>query len=386
MSVRVCGIGVVSALGVGAEQNLSALLSKSCGIGQNTLFDSSIGVPVARVALDNTELKALLDVEGQTISRTALLGAVAAREAMDSVTIPEGKRVGLVNSTSVGGMDLSEEFYREYLADSAKGRLRDIVGHDCAWGTDFVAQSCGIDGFRTTISTACSSAANAVSMGAMMLERGVLDYVLVGGADALCRFTLCGFNSLMILDKELCRPFDESRAGLNLGEGAAYLLLTKDKRAESICSLSGYANANDAHHQTASSEGGEGAYLAISKAMEMAGLGSMDIDYINLHGTGTQNNDSSESAAIKRVFEVLPPCSSTKGYTGHTLAAAGALEAVYSVLSIANGCRYASLRFQTPIEGGITPICESEKVGVQHVLSASFGFGGNCSSLIFSAL
>ncbi len=386
MSIKVCGIGVISAIGVGVEQNLESLLEHRCGIGSNTLFDTSKAVPVARVALDNQELKELLGVRAErNISRTALLGAVAASEALSQVD-PKG-RVGLINSTSVGGMDLSEEFYRGFIQDLSKGRLRDIVGHDCASSTDFIAEVCKIDGYRTTISTACSSAANAVIMGAMMLERGLLDYVLVGGTDSLCRFTLCGFDSLMILDKELCRPFDRDRSGLNLGEGAAYLLLTKDSSAKAICRLTGYANANDAHHQTASSAEGEGAYLAMSRALSMANIESSAIDYINLHGTGTQNNDQSESTAISRIFRDVPPCSSTKSYTGHTLAAAGALEAVYSTLAIRDGHRFANLRLSNSIDGGVKPIERVQSgVEIRSVLSNSFGFGGNCSSLIFSAL
>lgn len=386
MSLKVCGIGVVSAIGVGVEENLKSLLEYRCGIGCNTLFDTSVDVPVARVTLSNEELRESLGIGNiHHISRTSLLGALAAREALSGITIRG--RLGFVNSTSIGGMDLSEEFYRSYISDPSKGRLRDIVGHDCATSTDFIAKYCNIEGFRTTISTACSSAANAVIMGAMMLERDMLDYVLVGGTDALCRFTICGFNSLMILDSELCRPFDNNRKGLNLGEGAAYILLTKDEDPEAICNLVGYANANDAHHQTASSAEGEGAYLAMRKAMQMAELNSYEIDYINLHGTGTENNDLSETEAIKKLFGEVPPCSSTKGYTGHTLAAAGALEAVYSILSISNKCRYANLRFDTKIENGITPIQYSEeRVEVTNVLSNSFGFGGNCSTLIFSSI
>ena len=387
MSVKICSIGVVSAIGIGVEQNLCSLLSQRCGIGSNTLFETSIGMPVAQIPLKNKELAQLLGINEVKHSRTALLGAIAAREAMKTVSIAEEKRVGLINSTSVGGMDLSEEFYRDFINNSSSGRLRNIVGHDTASSTDFIAQMCGIDGFRTTISTACSSSANAVIMGAMMLERGLLDYVLVGGTDSLCRFTLCGFNSLMILDSELCRPFDQSRTGLNLGEGAGFLLLTKDIDADAICTLSGYANANDAHHQTASSVEGQGAFLAMVNALKSAGLNAECIDYINLHGTGTVNNDSSETAAIKRIFKDIPRCSSTKSYTGHTLAAAGALEAIYSVFAITNNCCFSNLRFSSPIDNGIIPIKQIEKnIEIKHVLSNSFGFGGNCSTLIFSKL
>lgn len=385
--IKVCGIGVVSSIGIGCDENLHSLVNERCGIGSLTLFESSIKVPVGEVKLTNEQIKQQLGVDIKTtISRTSLLGVLAAKEAISSAKIPQGKLVGLISSTTVGGMDLSEEFYKEFSADNTKGRLKNIAGHDCATSTDFIAHICEIDGFRTTISTACSSAANAAIMGAEMLNQGVLDYVVVGGVDALCRFTLNGFNSLMILDKELCKPLDRDRNGLNLGEGAGYLVLTKENSTNTLCRLTGYANANDAFHQTASSDNGEGAFIAMKEAIKMSELTLDNINYINLHGTGTVNNDMSELAAVKRLFgDKTPPCSSTKPYTGHTLAAAGGVEAVYSVLSILNDVRYANLRFKNIMEGGITPIQKTEtKVEVKNVLSNSFGFGGNCSSLIFS--
>lgn len=386
--IGVCGIGVVSSLGIGCDGNAGALISEQCGIGALSLFESAVDLPVGEVRHSNNELKAMLGLDvRQTISRTSLLGALAVKEALSDANIIEGKRIGLISSTSVGGMDLSEQFYLLFIDNPQSGRLKLVAGHDCATSTDFIAAHCQIKGFKTTISTACSSAANAIIMGAELIKRGMLDYVVVGGVDSLCRFTLNGFNSLMILDKALCRPLDRDRNGLNLGEGAGYLVLTNDKDCEKhYCSLSGYANANDAFHQTASSENGEGAFLAMTKALQMAAIAPGEVDYINLHGTGTANNDASEMAAVKRVFgDKVPPCSSTKSFTGHTLAAAGGIEAVFSVLSIAKGVRYANLRFENEIENGVRPIAHTQRgVEVRNVLSNSFGFGGSCSSLIFT--
>ncbi len=387
MEIKVCGIGVISAIGIGCGENLDALLNEKCGIGENTLFDTSVKVPVGEIKKTNDELKAMLGIDTtKTVSRTALLGAIAANEAILDANIPQGKRVALISSTTVGGMDLTEDFYCDYIIDSQNGDLDKVVGHDCASSTNFIADYCNISGFRTTISTACSSSANAMMMGAMMLKSNMIDYAVVGGVDALCRFTINGFNSLMILDGELCRPLDISRKGLNLGEGAGYLVLMRaSEEIKSYCTLSGYANANDAYHQTASSENGEGAYLAMKNALEMSGLGIDEIDYVNLHGTGTQNNDSSELAAVSRIFGAkIPDCSSTKSYTGHTLAASGGIEAVYSVLAIANGVKYSSLRCSEPIDlvNPINRVKQGEKV--KSVLSNSFGFGGNCSTLIFN--
>ena len=227
---------------------------------------------------------------------------------------------------------------------------------------------------------------------AQTLLTGQLDRVIVGGTDSVTKFTLNGFNTLMILDKTGCRPFDEHRAGLTLGEGAAYLVLESEEAVRKsnkkiIAEVSGYGNANDAFHQTASSPDGTGAFLAMSKALQMSGLMPGEIDYINVHGTGTENNDLSEGVALERVFgDQAPPFSSTKGFTGHALGAAGAVEAVISILAISNGVIFPNLNFTTPMkELKIRPVSElMTGMNIRHVMSNSFGFGGNNSSIVFS--
>jgi 3-oxoacyl-[acyl-carrier-protein] synthase I len=268
-----------------------------------------------------------------------------------------------------------------------------VVYHECGAVTELVAEWLGIRHFVSTVSTACSSSANAIFTGARMIRAGLLDFALVGGADALTRFTLNGFNTLMILDRELCRPFDENRHGLNLGEGAAYLLLASEKGLKELnkkpyAQISGFANANDAFHQTASSSEGTGSFLAMKGALDQAGFQPGEIDYINLHGTGTQNNDMAEGTAIRLLFDPsYPKMSSTKSYTGHTLGASGAVEAVYSVLCIEHGFIFPNLRLITAMKEfpfqPVTAFLKNQRI--QHVMSNSFGFGGNCSSLIFSA-
>lgn len=386
MEIAVCGIGIVSAIGIGTGETLESLRAGRSGIGKQTLFGSAVDVPAGEVKRDNAALKALLGIPAREArSRTALLGMAAAAQAVTDAAIPAGARVALVSGTSVGGMDLTENFYRDFRTDSTKGRLRDVAGHDCADSTQRIARHCGIGGYTATVSTACSSAANAIITGALLLENGMADYVVAGGTDALCRFTLNGFNALSILDREHCRPFDAARAGLNLGEGAGYLVLTRERPGiRAYCRLAGYANANDAHHQTASSETGEGAYRAMAGALAQSGLGS--VDYINAHGTATPNNDLTEGTALRRLFgDRVPPFSSTKGFTGHALAAAGGIEAVLSVLAVEHGLRYGNPGFAEPIpELGLYPVVRTEEAGVRSVLSNSFGFGGNCSSLIFA--
>lgn len=390
MGTVVTGVGIVSALGIGVGQNLMAIRDGKSGISpEPSILKTIHKIPVGELLLTNEELHGLAGIPAsEHLSRTALLGILAVREALGNSAVDSSKRVGLVSSTSVGGMDLTEHFFEEFVVNENAGRLRDVRMHDCAASTDAIRRYCGINGYSTTVSTACSSAANAVITGAKLLRHNIVDAVAVGGTDVLSAFTLNGFKSLMILDENPCRPFDQTRAGLNLGEGAGYVVLQREEDADSYyCHLAGYANRNDAHHQTASSQEGDGAYLAMKAALEMAGLASDAVDYINAHGTGTSNNDASESRAFIRLFgDIVPPFSSTKAFTGHTLAAAGGIEAVLSVLAISEGIIYPNLNFRSSIEDyGLVPVSrfkDNEKIS--NVLSNSFGFGGNCSSLLFT--
>ncbi|MGB3150921.1 MAG: beta-ketoacyl-[acyl-carrier-protein] synthase family protein, partial [Maribacter sp.] len=258
--------------------------------------------------------------------------------------------------------------------------------------TQKIADAIGLqESFVTTISTACSSAANAIMLGARMIKSGELDRVIVGGSDSLSKFTINGFKTLMILSDTYNTPFDENRKGLNLGEAAAFLVLESDKivskeNRKVLAYLKGYGNANDAYHQTASSENGDGAVSAMEKAFKVAGLSPKDIDYINAHGTATPNNDLSEGRALQRVFgDKVPDFSSTKAFTGHTLAAAGGIEAVYSILALQHNVVYPNLNFNTPMkEFNLVPQSKLKHKEIHTVLSNSFGFGGNCSTLIFS--
>lgn len=395
--VYVAGVGVISAIGNNVPEHLEAFERREAGMGDITMLNTihRNDLPVAEVKLDNNELAAMTDMPVST-SRTALLSLVAAREALEDAAIPafESLRTGFVSANSVGGMDKSEDFFIEFVADNSKGKLRNVFDHECGSKTEIVADKLGITDYMTTISTACSSSANAIFYGARLIKNDIVDVVVAGGTDALTKFTLNGFNTLMILDKEFCKPFDENREGLNLGEGAGYLVLVSYKVAKTLgkdpyCKLSGYNNSNDAYHQTASSPDGTGSYLAMKGALEKSGLNPSDIDYINLHGTGTPNNDSAEGTAIKRVFDPdYPRMSSTKSYTGHTLGASGGIEAVFSVLAVKHGVVYPNLRFETRMsELPFEPETKFLKgQDIKHVMSNSFGFGGNCTSLIFSKI
>lgn len=395
--IYIAGLGVICALGNNVAECLSSLETEEAGIGEIHYLETTHrgNIPVAEVKLNDTELEELTRMH-QNTSRTTMLGFLGAKEAVDDAGIPmdKGFRVGFVSANTVGGMDKSEEFFEAFIKDHEKGKLRFVHDHECGSVTETIAEALGIKDFMATISTACSSSANAISYAARLIKNNILDVVIAGGTDALTKFTLNGFNTLMILDTDFCKPFDENRNGLNLGEGAGYVVLVSDNIARQLhkkmyCKLSGYDNRNDAYHQTASSPDGEGPYLAMKNALKKSGLKSTDIDYLNLHGTGTPNNDNAESMAIKRIFDPkYPMISSTKSYTGHTLGACGGVEAVFSILSMKHGIIFPNLRFETPMhEFNFSPVIKILKgQHIQHVMSNSFGFGGNCTSLIFSSI
>jgi 3-oxoacyl-[acyl-carrier-protein] synthase-1 len=320
------------------------------------------------------------------------MGILAAQEAFQQARISASHplRIGLINATTVGGMCEVEKYYFDILeTPHLFAEYSDTI--DCADCTHRIANHFQIKHFVTTISTACSSSANAIILGTRLVKQGIVDLAVCGGTDALTRFTINGFNALKNIDKNHCRPFDADRNGLNLGEGAAYVILEREstclqRKAVPLARISGYGNYNEAFHPTAPNPEGQGAFEVMQRALLKANLSIQDIDYINAHGTATLTNDESESNAMKKLFGTLPRFSSTKGYTGHTLAAAGAVEAVFSINAIHNQCVYANLNFTTPMPDTmlIPQLSFEEHLQVQHVMSNSFAFGGNNASLIFS--
>ncbi|NRS88615.1 3-oxoacyl-[acyl-carrier-protein] synthase-1 [Flavobacterium sp. 7E] len=393
--VAITGMGIVSSIGNSVEDNFVSLLNNKVAITtiENISTVHAAVIKVGEIKKTNQQLVEQLQLSADNnFSRTAMLGAIAAKQAVQDagITSINEYKTGLISATSVGGMDMTERHYYDYFDNEEL--VKYIKCHDGGDVSQKIADELGLKGTVTTISTACSSAANAIMLGARMIKSGKLDRVIVGGTDALAKFTINGFKTLMILSDGYNMPFDDDRKGLNLGEAAAFLVLESDEVVKKqnkkvLARVSGYGNANDAFHQTASSENGDGALLAMEKAFQVAGLQPEDIDYINVHGTATPNNDLSEGRAIVRLFgeDKVPDFSSTKPFTGHTLAAAAAIEAVYSVLAIQNNVVFANLNFKTPMsEFNLIPQTTLKYKNVNHVLSNSFGFGGNCSTLIFS--
>lgn len=394
MKIAITGEGVISAVGANKREVLQSLQCGRSGIGMMRHLQSEHSeLPVGEVAMSNTQMKSALGVEPEEpVCRTALMGMMAIAEALDDAGLSISDKTGstvLVNGTTVGGMDMSE---KNIAAIMAEGRPGSLNQHDCGSCTKKTAEH--FDGFFdeiTTISTACSSAANAIMLGARLIAAGEAEIVVAGGSEALSLFHLNGFNSLMILDGRQCRPFDATRSGLNLGEGAAYVVLESERSVnrrgvEPHAWVAGYGNACDAFHQTATSPDGRGAVSAMQQALQVAGMEASEIDYVNAHGTGTQNNDSSESSALRSVFgEDMPLVSSTKGFTGHTTSAAGSIEAVICLLAMRNSFVPANLGWRESTDDCIVPTQGLSDVSIYKVMCNSFGFGGNDTSLIFSS-
>lgn len=392
--IFVTGAGIVSSIGTGKEKTLEALMSGCTGIDKmKYLLSCHNELPVGEVKMSNKEMIRDLGVKNPLfIPRTSLLGIIALKEALNEACINKDdlSKIPFVSSTTVGGIDLRELYYAEENECGKDGAI--IATENCASCTEMIADYFGDFASLTTISTACSSAMNSIILGMNLINSGIAEIVVVGGCEALSMYHLNGFNSLMILDHQQCKPFDNDRNGLNLGEGAAYLVIESENSALSrkqapLCVLKGYGNACDAFHQTAVSEEGTGPFLAMSKALHMANLCSDEIQYINAHGTGTRNNDISEWNAIRRVFGVkTPPISSTKSYTGHTTSASGSIETVISILSIKHNFLPLNLNWKNKMENGFTPVTDMRpSKRICNIMVNSFGFGGNDSSLIISS-
>jgi 3-oxoacyl-(acyl-carrier-protein) synthase len=397
-------MGIISAIGVSLAENRSALRAGKCGITMSGRLPTRYAgvLPFGEIGTGTDELIEKFKITDPGITRTTLLALHAFDDAISDARLTAAELgdpgTALIGATTVGGMCLTDELYRDAVIPCEGSAF--LSSYDCASVHLYLQGRYKMQGFATTINTACSSSANAIQFGARLIKNGLAGRAIVGGADSLAKFTINGFNALQILSSGICRPFDRDRAGLNLGEGAAYLVLEGEKALAGegeapgkggaagkkiYAELTGFCNTNDAFHPSALSLSGDGPYLAMTGALQSARLNAADIDFINAHGTATENNDEAESRAMVRLFGKPPVFVSTKSYTGHTLGASGAIEAVYSILSLVHQEGYASLNFDLPIPGiGLRPLQAYKEYTLRHVMSNSFGFGGNCTSLIFS--
>jgi len=395
----ITSIGIFSALGLGKSAHLQALTNSQAGL-QHPQFLKTVHAPefiMGEVKMSDAALAEMLELPtgDNGYTRTTLLALVAMSQLLQNVDrslLSEGD-FAFINANTVGGMCSVENMYTDFISDKKEGSfLKYIDTLDCAESTQNVADYFGLKPLSATISTACSSSANALILGARMIQQGLVQRAICGGCDSMSRFTVNGFLSLKNVDRSPCKPFDQNRMGLNLGEGAGYLMLEKEsdarsRGAEILAYFTGYANTNDAYHPTAPSPDGEGAFRTMTHALAKAKLQPENIGYINAHGTATTNNDAAEGKAIERLFgNKMPFFSSTKPFTGHTLAAAGSIEAIFSIWALQEGLIFPNLNFETQMdELSITPAHELvQGIALQHVLSNSFGFGGNNVSLVFS--
>jgi 3-oxoacyl-[acyl-carrier-protein] synthase-1 len=394
--IYIVGAGVVSALGMDKAATLDAIVNRRSGVEPiKYLKTSHTDLPVGEVKRSNDELREMLGIpSSEAFIRSSLLGILAVEEALRQAQLDDCSplRVAFLSGITVGGMDQAELMYSDFLHNDSKNVYIEL--NDCGACTGQIADYIGGFDMISTIVTACSSSANTIMMGADMIKSGRADIVVAGGTECLSRYHVNGFNTMMILDREICRPFDRDRAGINLGEGAGYLVLESSATAERrgvtpIGKVVGYRNVCDAYHPTASSPDGLGPYLAMKGAVEDAGLKPEDIDYINAHGTGTPNNDLTEGLAAMRLFgESVPPIASIKAYTGHTTSAAGSFEAVVSLLAIEHNFLPVNMNFRNKIEEhNFIPVTNPEPVRpIRHILSNSFGFGGNDSAIVLSKI
>ena len=368
--IYITGAGIVSPLGTGITATLAALRDNSSGITPLTLFPLLQGNPLPVGQVHN------IDTD-PTLPRSHQLALTAARQAMAGCNHPPD---AIVIGTTTGGILTTEQLLREGVTNKVPYRFH---------GLNTVAEELGrhfnCSGPTLTISTACSSGAAAITLAVKLLREGRAHHVLVGGVDSLCRLTYFGFHSLQLVDENGCHPLDVNRRGMAVAEGAGMLLLTNHTPNLPAAELSGTGLSCDAYHPAAPHPEGKGAQAAMRAALVDAGLAPGQIDYINLHGTGTPENDLAESRAIHALFPDLPALSSIKGATGHSLAAAGAIEAIIASLCIAKGMIPANTgltRVDPDLQ--LNPQTEPEDRPVSAVLSNSFGFGGNNGSLVLT--
>lgn len=386
--LAITAYSATSALGHGLAAHLGALRDARGGLTVNDFSSAPLDCRIGRVAgVEDTAMPASLAHWDCRNNRLAWLGLQqdGLREAIASATARHGAtRVALVLGTSTASIGATEEAYRRLDHGRFPTDLRRPEIHTPHSLVSFVANATGIAGPSLTVSTACSSSAKVFASAGRLIRLGLADAALVGGVDTLCDSVLFGFHSLELMSRQGCRPFDVRRDGISIGEAAAFALLERIDAAPDAPRLIGYGESSDAHHMSTPHPGGRGAATALDDALARAGIDANRVDYINLHGTATIKNDEVEAKLLPR-FPTRTRASSTKGFTGHTLGAAGALEAVFSLLSVGHGVVPPNLGCSEPMpEAAAWLALQPEARSVDVALSNSFGFGGNNACLVFA--
>jgi 3-oxoacyl-[acyl-carrier-protein] synthase II len=397
--VIITGAGIIAAIGQTMPEFRSNLFQGVCGIKEIGLFDTSGYTCRLGGQIDGGNLKKRLPPrQTKRISRCDLLGLIAAKEAVLSSGIDfngaDTERTGVVMGGGAGGMLSWETFRRDLWQGRQNYKASRVLASAPCTLTDLIANHYGIRGIRSTITTACSSSANAIGYGYDLIRSGDVDVVVTGGSESLSELTYAGFNSLKVMSPEPCRPFDKHRRGLSLGEGAGIIILEEythalERGAAVLAEMAGYAVNADAYHMTSPDPEGLGMFRVMSSALERAGIDAERVDYINAHGTATKINDHMEARAIQRVFGKKDlariTVSSTKSMVGHCLGASGAIEAIATILALKQQAAPPTVHLDEP-----DPLCNLNHVAhifrkqeIRAALSNSFAFGGNNTSLVF---
>ena len=395
--VVVTGLGAVTSIGVNVPDFWKNLLAGTCGIRPLSLFDAS-GYRT-QTAGQVTEIPDgfLTAAEKRRMSRADRMGLAAAREAIAQsgldLSREDPERIGVILGGGTSGLLDSEAYYAQHL-NGTRGRPSHVLNHLPDAITDRVAQYFRLEGMKSTITTACSSSANAMGYAHDAIVAGLADVMLTGGSDVLARLTYGGFNSLRSVDPDPCRPFDRERRGLSIGEAAGILVFEEWERAKRrgapiLAEFLGYGVTSDAYHMTAPDPSGAAGGRTVKSALAAAGVNAEDVDYVNAHGTATPQNDSAETAALKaglgeRASRI--PVSSIKSMIGHCLCASGAIEAVATVMTTLEGRVPPTIHYENP-----DPACDldyvpndARDVPVDVAISDSFAFGGNSSVVVFA--
>jgi 3-oxoacyl-[acyl-carrier-protein] synthase II len=397
--VVVTGLGTVNAVAVNAPEFAAALQTGVCGIGPISVFDTADFRTRTGGEVRRFDPRAVIPRQYslKRMSRSDLMALAAALEALEDAglfPVPAGLRetAGVVIGGGAGGMLECESVYNAYLRRGDRAGFSPFAAFCCASAADHIAAKLALMGPKTTFMTACSSGATAVGYGCDLIRDGVAKMVLAGGAEPLSRITYASFNALQAVDPDRCKPFDKNRRGLSLGEGAGILVLesltcAQRRSARIYAEVLGYGVSCDAHHMTAPDPAGSGALRCMQAALTDAGVDPQRVSYVNAHGTATPANDRMETRALKDLLgqrAQAVPISSTKSMTGHTLGAAGAIEAVVAVLAIAGQFVPPTLHRTAP-----DPECDLDYVtegarncAVDVVLSNSFAFGGNNTAVV----
>jgi 3-oxoacyl-[acyl-carrier-protein] synthase II len=395
--VAVTGLGAVTAIGQNLSEFWKNLTAGVCGIRPISLFDASAYRTQTAAEVSEIPDGFLSAAERRRMSRADRMGVAAAAEAIAAAGLDLSRedptRVGVILGGGTSGLLDSEEFYEQHLRGE-KGRPSRVLNHLPDAITDRVAQRFGLEGIKSTITTACSSSANAMGYAFDAIVAGLADVVITGGSDVLARLTYGGFNSLRSVDPDPCRPFDRARRGLSIGEAAGMLIFeeaghARRRGAPIRAEFLGYGVTSDAFHMTAPDPSGNAGGRTIRAALASAGVNADEVDYVNAHGTATLQNDSAETAALKAALGERArkiPVSSIKSMIGHCLCASGAIEAVATVMTVGEGTVPPTIHYENP-----DPACdldyvpnEARDADVRVALSSSFAFGGNSTVVVFS--